>query len=467
LLTVRPAPGRAKLGVAFLADDAERLKRQVETFLALRRPDVEWCLVFVHDATRPELAAGVAAVAADHEIHLVDSGGDATRAMAEIARLHAACGCDATMTLGPQADLAAGPLAARLEPLGHVGAHEAFLARAAGGAAMHGLIARAGATGAFDAAARGGDGPAPLGVVLAQAGAPEPPFAALAVEPPAPAPPRWRAARRFDDFFERRLVLNLDRRPDRWEQMSAQMASVGITAERFSAVDGSRPEIREEYAAYAGLPLVAVSDDIPPVRYSVDLYMNYASQMARLAHLEGKSGRKAIASAGAWGYLRSYEAILEKALEDRVETLFVFDDDSVLHKDFEAIFAQAAQELPDDWMAFQLGTLQYNWHPPFAQDHSAHLYRTNGSAVGSHAVGLRFDAFPYLLDQVRRMDMPFDVGALSALTRDFADRCFVIRPNLAIQRLQDSDINTSEFQSERSREEVAATHRWRLADYQL
>jgi len=93
------------------------------------------------------------------------------------------------------------------------------------------------------------------------------------------------------------------------------------------------------------------------------------------------------------------------------------------------------------------------------------LYQTNGTAIGSHAVGMRFEVMPYLLDHVKRMDMPFDIGALSSATRAFADRCFVIYPNLAIQRLTDSEIGTSEFLQSHGRQRALATYRWNIADY--
>ena len=270
-----------------------------------------------------------------------------------------------------------------------------------------------------------------------------------------------------NSVFTRVIVLNLDRRPDRWQVMSASLARAGITAERFSAVDGTNPKVAKEYERYAAKPLVAVSAEIPAIKYSADLYMNYASQAARVAHLEGKSGKKAIQSAGAWGYLRSYEAILERSLEEQDETLLVLDDDVRFHKDFAALFDLAVEQLPADWLIVQLGTLQYNWEPPWAEWRTKMLYQTNGGAIGSHAVGMRFEVLPYLLDHTKRMDLPYDVGPLSAATRAFPDRCFVVYPNLAIQALDGSDIGTSDFQKSRSREESAEVYRWRLADYDL
>jgi GR25 family glycosyltransferase involved in LPS biosynthesis len=266
-------------------------------------------------------------------------------------------------------------------------------------------------------------------------------------------------------LMERVLVINLDRRPDRWSQIHDGLERVGIAAERFRAVDGRWEEIADEYNAYCETPLVTVGPPIRQIRSSREFYFDYDSQRARIAYVEGRSQKKAIASAGAWAYLRTWEKILEQALADRTHTLLVFDDDTVFHKDLPDVFAAALSELPDNWLVLQLGTLQYHWEGEWMVPSGRHLYRTNGSAVGSHAVGLRLDVIPFLLDHVKRMELPFDTGALSAATRAFADQCFVITPNVAIQRLGDSDINSSDFQQSRNREEALKTYRWNASDY--
>src|SRR5262249_53903908 len=161
--------------------------------------------------------------------------------------------------------------------------------------------------------------------------------------------------------------LNLDRRKDRWHAVSQQFARAGIRCERLSATDGSSPDVAVEYDAYRALPLARVSGDVPPVRYQTELYLKYASQRARLAYLEGQSGRKAITSAGAWGYLKSYERVLEEGLANQTKSMIVFDDDVVLHKDFRSIFSAAVQQLPADWLILQLGTLQYDWTERWVQ----------------------------------------------------------------------------------------------------
>ena len=260
-------------------------------------------------------------------------------------------------------------------------------------------------------------------------------------------------------------MINLARRPDRWDQISRGLHRAGIRAERVAAVDGASPEIAAEYAAYASQPLTVVSPAVRPITSSKDFYFHYESQRSRVAFVEARSGRKAIASAGAWAYLKTWETILERALVDQIETLLVFDDDVVFHRRSGSIFRDAVRGLSDDWLMLQLGTMQFHWEGEWMQPCGTHLYRTNGSAVGSHAVGVRLELIPFLLEHVKRMELPFDTGAVSAATRAFKERCFVVSPNVAIQRLADSDIGTSDFQATRKRGDIAKTHRWVLEDY--
>lgn len=482
---------RAKIAIVIAAGTAEGLRASAEHWLEVAGASAaatELVVILAYDGGDAEVADAVAALRIAHETHLVDVAQLADGLGAKLEELRERLGLEALLGLHEQvrANLATkggdtrsddhGPagVALRQQPrrgrltLWSAARDEGCLAFALsdgerGTQALSGLL--------------GGDGliAAPARPKRKRRG-----FVARDLPPEANGSPGIKAVGKarlagpakggivtVNDVFQRVAVLNLDRRPDRWKTVSERLARAGIVAERFSAIDGTAPGIAEDYAAYAAQPLHTVSPELPGIVYSRDLYMGYASQMARIAHLEATSGRKAIASAGAWGYLRSYEAILERSLDNQDETLLVLDDDVVFHNDFKRLFAEAVAQLPDDWLIVQLGTLQYNWDEPWAQWRTPMLYQTNGAAIGSHAVGMRFEVLPYLLDHTRRMDIPYDVGPLSAATRAFPDRCFVIYPNLAIQALGDSDIGTSEFQKTRTMAEVAATHRWNLDDYIL
>lgn len=478
-LTLQPTH-RPKLGLTVVVEDVAKLKGFIDGWNAARSTEVDWVVSLVPAASPESFRAAIADLVIEHETHLFDGQAplnDRIRAARELAAnldiqatlyvtekmrfpksgweasVFSPAGVSGSLLMlrdRPEGGLAVAPFSARDSQAG-----KAFVERTS-----EALVLPRNAGGG-DALKMDGDATAATATLLGGV------FISSTVRAPAVfRRGRKPMGRRINDMFERVVVLNLDRRPDRWAQAQHQLGQAGVTAERFSAVDGSVPEVDAEYQEYAALPLVATPQGQRELRFSEDFYIRPESQAARIAFVEQRSGRKAVASRGAWGYLRSYRTILEQAMKDQVESLLVFDDDVLMHRRTPELFEAVSRQLPEDWLLLQLGTLQYNWKAPWCEPVSENLYRTRGSAIGSHAVGIRFDMMPYLLDQASRMDMPFDVGALSAATHAFSDRSFITLPNIAIQRLgAGSDINTSDFQKQTDIAEVAKTYRWNLGDY--
>lgn len=110
---------------------------------------------------------------------------------------------------------------------------------------------------------------------------------------------------------ERCFLINLDRRPDRLKTWIEQRPDPWPfpEVERFAAVDGQKC--------------------VTPSHW--------------------KAGR------GAWGCYRSHLTILEKCLQEGVESYVVFEDDAGFVADFSERFQQYASELPDDWGLAYIG----------------------------------------------------------------------------------------------------------------
>jgi GR25 family glycosyltransferase involved in LPS biosynthesis len=269
---------------------------------------------------------------------------------------------------------------------------------------------------------------------------------------------------RINDVFERVLVLNLDRRPDRLCQFSRQAKKHGLLFERFPAVDGSKAPVSEDWAVYARSPAQPYPRGTGTFKYEYDFYYNYVNDLQRVAHLEERD-KKRVLSRGAWGYLLSIIQILRRAIEEDWESVVVFDDDCLFHRDLGAQFDRIMRVLPADWMLLSMGALQYNWTPKWITWCDRRLYHCNGSSVGSHATAIHRSAYPMLLMKSEEMMLPFDVGALHTVKRMFASRCFVMYPNLFIQDTSDTDIGDSAVQlSEGTKADNV--YRWRKADYE-
>ena len=131
-------------------------------------------------------------------------------------------------------------------------------------------------------------------------------------------------------IFDRVVVINLDRRPDRLREFDKQAKANRIFYERFSAVD-------------------AVVEKIPP------------DQACILSH------RK----------------VLEKAIEDGVQRLFVFEDDAEFTEEFTTKFAEFYNKIKDDWDMLYLGAWIHNSKPytdgvvKLKKSYSAHAYGIN------------------------------------------------------------------------------------------
>lgn len=267
-----------------------------------------------------------------------------------------------------------------------------------------------------------------------------------------------------NEFFDKVYVLNLDRRQDRLTMVERQTEKLGIKFERFPAVDGKMKPFIDEWLAYSQKPLVQMPEGVKKLTRSKDFYQGYDSPIARVAFIEAKLQKKAIRSAGAWGYLKSYVGMLEKALNEGYESVLILDDDALFHRDFKTLFAAAVRELPEDWKIFQLGALQYDWGDDWITKYSEHLYQCNGSSVGSHATGIHRSVIPALLHQASTFDMALDVGPLCQVKRAYAEKSFTVLPNLIIQDTSESDIASSDVQQAEGQKR-ANVYRWVLEDY--
>jgi len=268
-----------------------------------------------------------------------------------------------------------------------------------------------------------------------------------------------------NDIIDHIYVPNLDRRPDRLRDILDGAKSVGLDVSRFPAVDGSKEPYCSQYWHYSSEPLA----DFPigyEVGSSYQVYRGDAPHAARVAFFEQKSRRKAIGSLGAWGYLHSMIHILKDALESEYETILILDDDARFHKQFSELFMRHYEQLPTNWKIWQLGALQYNWGPDWVSWSSDELYSCHGSSVGSHAVMMNRSIIPMVLDECRRLDLPYDEGPLHKPKALFPDLCLTSYPNLVIQDVTESDIS-SETEQVSGGGAVLEKYRWDISEYSI
>jgi hypothetical protein len=112
-------------------------------------------------------------------------------------------------------------------------------------------------------------------------------------------------------IFERVVVINLSKRPDRLARFSKRLENNWPFASplRFEAIDGSNLS--------------------PPAKWKI--------------------------GPGAWGCLQSHRAVLDTAIADGVSSLLVLEDDAFPVEDFPQRIAQFLSRVPADWNCLMLG----------------------------------------------------------------------------------------------------------------
>lgn len=100
---------------------------------------------------------------------------------------------------------------------------------------------------------------------------------------------------KFNDYFPKAVLLNLDKRTDRLEQFDKQAKELGIAYERISGAETVNP-----------------------------IFGSCLSHIAALSKYES-------------------------------DVIFVFEDDALFVEDFEVKFKQAMENVPDDWDMLYLG----------------------------------------------------------------------------------------------------------------
>lgn len=114
------------------------------------------------------------------------------------------------------------------------------------------------------------------------------------------------------DFFDRVVVVNLDRRTDRLDRLHRHLAEIGWPfryPERFRAIDGRSVK--------------------PPAWWRV--------------------------GAGAWGCHQSHVQIIEQALMDDLDSILILEDDVFFEPGLREKLGKFLNAVPDDWQQIYLG----------------------------------------------------------------------------------------------------------------
>ncbi len=188
---------------------------------------------------------------------------------------------------------------------------------------------------------------------------------------------------KVNEYFDRVVVINLDRRPDRMDRLGAQLDELGIEYERFSAIDAKELDVKGYVAG-----------------------------------------------------TMSHVAVLKKYEDQKI---LVLEDDALFCEGFNEKFAEAIEALPNNWDVFYLGalvdpktgkTIEVNnhWHKQIV-------------STGSHAYCILPYRMKYFIEQLDGYEWYIDIGL-----RVFAEKyqALIAQPNLVTQFPSYSDLRERE-----------------------
>jgi GR25 family glycosyltransferase involved in LPS biosynthesis len=189
---------------------------------------------------------------------------------------------------------------------------------------------------------------------------------------------------RINDYFSKVILINLDRRKDRLEKISTQLDNLGITFERFSAIDGKELGIN---------PIAAGT--------------------------------------------MSHQKVLEANPESRI---LVLEDDAEFVDGFNEKFAEAIQHLPSDTDIFYLGALLPK-HTGKVENIGNKYWFKQIMSTGSHAYSIHPAKVKYFAEKLKGYEWYIDIGL-----REFAKeyKAVIAQPNLVIQYPSYSDLRLKE-----------------------
>mgnify|MGYP002628233146 CR=1 FL=1 len=199
----------------------------------------------------------------------------------------------------------------------------------------------------------------------------------------------------FEKTFPFRYYINLGRREDRRTELEYHLDQVGVTAQRFPAID---------------------------------------SRFCRNSRGYGNKGRYALAV--------TIRFAIRKAKQQKAPALLLLEDDAILHPNFRELISRI--DLPDDWGIFYLGC-QHTTRPV---PHSKGLVKVT-RALDSHAWAIHESAYDDVMAAMNAFNKPKPIHALASdqFVAELQTKIptFACYPNLAWQSIDESNLTGTTY----------------------
>ncbi len=186
---------------------------------------------------------------------------------------------------------------------------------------------------------------------------------------------------KLNEFFDRVVVINLDRRQDRLKELKKQTKSLGVDFVRHSAADA-----------------------------------------------------KALGISNIAACTKSHHEVLEAAKTDGVQRLLILEDDAEFGHSFTANFTELVSKLPEDWQMLYLGSNTF-----LPVDIGVEGLRKTDGSLTTHAYGVKAELYDTLIQAASDERWPIDL-TYSELHPQV--QAYAAWPSLIGQRASYSDIES-------------------------
>lgn len=217
----------------------------------------------------------------------------------------------------------------------------------------------------------------------------------------------------FNFIFDEIFVINLENHKLRKELFIENNKHTNINFNFFKGVDGS--------------------NDIDSIN-TYNEYMKKEVGYEGCSQLEKKNGKKMINYVGQIGYLKSFLKIFNYAKKQKLKRIIIFDDDVILHKDFNNLFIEKLRIISNNFDILRIGTTCHNYSK--LHDIIKTPIYTSQITDGSFAICYNENCYDFMIENIQKYNIPFDSGCL----RDYAKNDFTCYDYLAIADLYESSI---------------------------
>jgi GR25 family glycosyltransferase involved in LPS biosynthesis len=174
---------------------------------------------------------------------------------------------------------------------------------------------------------------------------------------------------RLNKDFDKVVCINLVNRPDKKIKMQAKLDRLGIEVEWFTAVQ------------YGFIPNI-----IKPLNDSGKAYFNLTQPYEIGASL-------------------SHYSVIKQALEEKVERLFVFEDDVRFRKNFNEELDKYLDKIPEDWELMLLYSFMYEILPQNIRVNARWIKSYRSWSLMSYAMKR-----PFMEEYIKRQDQFFTLS---------------------------------------------------------